>query len=206
MSSSKDSVQRRELASLTQEEVGFVLCNLGLSKHVGSFARFGVDGIVLAALKSEKDLEGELGMSSHVQRINLISHVKDFVDKKGVPVHLLSEVQGGERTRALSTLNVDEVGTLLSAIELPGIIGKFTEARVDGSMLSEINEDDLKKELKVDSRLQRSKLIKKVEDFKINGVPSNLVGEEGEDEAKRDGVDDYDDLEDDEDDDYAKRK
>ena len=42
MSSSKDSVRRRELASLTQEEVGFVLCNLGLSKHVGSFARFGV--------------------------------------------------------------------------------------------------------------------------------------------------------------------
>ena len=35
-----------------------------------------MDGIVLAALKSEKDLDGELGMSSHVQRLNLISHVK----------------------------------------------------------------------------------------------------------------------------------
>ena len=30
----------------------------------------------MAALKSEKDLDGELGMSSHVQRLNLISHVK----------------------------------------------------------------------------------------------------------------------------------
>ena len=71
------------------------------------------------------------------------------MDKKGVPVNLLEAIKVGERTRALSTLNVDEVGTLLSAIELPGIVDKFSEARVDGSMLSEINEDDLKKELKV---------------------------------------------------------
>ena len=46
MSSSRSaSPRRRELTSLSQEEVGFVLSNLGLSKHVSSFARFGVGEI-----------------------------------------------------------------------------------------------------------------------------------------------------------------
>ena len=93
-------VKRKELHLLTCEEVGYLLCHLGLDKHVSHFERFGVDGIVLTALKTEKDLEGELGMTSHVQRINLISHVKEFVDKKGVPVDLLDPVRGaGTRTR-----------------------------------------------------------------------------------------------------------
>ena len=95
------ATKRKELSALTSQEVGYLLCQLGLDKHVGSFQRFGVDGVVLAALKTEKDLEGELGMASHVQRVNLISHVKEFVDKKGVPVDLLEPVRGVERTRAL---------------------------------------------------------------------------------------------------------
>ena len=63
----------------------------------------------------------------------------------------------------------------------------------------------------MDSRLQRSKLIKKVEDFKTYGVPSSLVGEEGEGgETKQDGVEDYDDRDsvmgEDDEDDYGARK
>ena len=127
-------VKRKELHLLTCEEVGYLLCHLGLDKHVSHFERFGVDGIVLAALKTEKDLEGELGMTSHVQRINLISHVKEFVDKKGVTVDLLDPVRGaGTRTRALSSLNVDEVCTLLECIELPSIVEAATTFRVDGA-------------------------------------------------------------------------
>ncbi|KAH8074830.1 hypothetical protein JL720_10571 [Aureococcus anophagefferens] len=54
-------------------------------------------------------------MASHVQRVNLISHVKEFVDKKGVPV---------------------------------------------------------------ESRLQRSKLLKKVGGFRTYGVSGSLIGDE----------------------------
>ena len=49
----------------------------------------------------------------------------------------------------------------------------------------------------MDSRLQRSKLIKKVEDFKTYGVPTDLVDEPegggGGDEAKNDAEDEDED-------------
>ena len=172
------ATKRKELSALTSQEVGYLLCQLGLDKHVGSFQRFGVDGVVLAALKTEKDLEGELGMASHVQRVNLISHVKEFVDKKGVPVDLLEPVRGVERTRALSSLNVDEVCALLESIELPSIVEAAQQSRLDGSMLAEITDADLTKELKVESRLQRSKLLKKVGGFRTYGVSGSLIGDE----------------------------
>ncbi|KAH8055788.1 hypothetical protein JL721_3831 [Aureococcus anophagefferens] len=149
------ATKRKELSALTSQEVGYLLCQLGLDKHVGSFQRFGVDGVVLAALKTEKDLEGELGMASHVQRVNLISHVKEFVDKKGVPVDLLEP-----------------------SIELPSIVEAAQQSRLDGSMLAEITDADLTKELKVESRLQRSKLLKKVGGFRTYGVSGSLIGDE----------------------------
>lgn len=179
-------VKRRPLSELSPYDVGHLLCQLGLDKHVANFERLNVDGIMLMALKTEKDLEGELGMSSHVQRVNLIAHVKEFVDKKGVPVELLEPVRGVERARALSSLNVDEVGRLLETIELPSIVEKASEHRVDGSLLAEVTDDDLKKELNVESRLQRSKLLKKVKEFKTYGVPGQLVSDPAERQYEED--------------------
>lgn len=91
-----------------------------------------------------------------MQRLNLITHVADFVKMKGVPLELLEPMPTGRRMRALSSLNVDEVSTMLQSLELPGVVEKFSASgvRVDGSILSEIREEDLKGELKVDSRLQ----------------------------------------------------
>ena len=43
-------------------------------------------------------------------------------------------------------------------------------------MLAEITDTDLQKELKVESRLQRSKLLKKVGDFRTYGVQNSLLG------------------------------
>ncbi|GMI59982.1 hypothetical protein ScalyP_jg9616 [Parmales sp. scaly parma] len=176
---------KRPLNSLSIREVGYLLAALGLEKHVSSFERMAVDGVLLAELKVEKDLEGELGITSHVQRLNLISHVKDF--QKGVAVELLEPPRlGGSRTRALSSLNVEEVSTLLKRIELPSVVELFQTARVDGSLLGEIKEEDLKTDkegLKVDSRLQRTKLLKKIGDFKAYGVPSDMVGEEKRNDA-----------------------
>ncbi|GMI35873.1 hypothetical protein TrCOL_g534 [Triparma columacea] len=86
---SAPGIPRRLLSTLTVKEVGFILVSLGLDKHVDNFTRFGIDGVVLAALKTEKDLDGELGISSHVQRLNLLSHIKDWTDKKGVPLELV---------------------------------------------------------------------------------------------------------------------
>jgi len=137
------------MSSLDVKDVGYILCHLGLDKHVNQFRRFGIDGVVLAALKTEKDLEGELGLTSHVQRLNLISHIKDWTDKKGVPEELLVP-KVAERARALSELNVEETCRLLEAIELPGVKEKAEAFKLDGHMLSVITEADLTKELKVE--------------------------------------------------------
>jgi hypothetical protein len=45
-------------------------------------------------------------------------------------------------------------------------------------MLAEITDADLTKELKVESRLQRSKLLKKVGGFRTYGVSGSLIGDE----------------------------
>ncbi|GMH47801.1 hypothetical protein TrRE_jg7924 [Triparma retinervis] len=184
------ATKRRLLSTLTVEEVGFLLVALGLDKHVDNFSRFGIDGVVLAALKTEKDLEGELGVGSHVQRLNLLSHIKDWTDKKGVPSDLIAP-KVFERSRALSELDVHETCRLLEAIELPGVREKALDFRLDGHMLSVITEDDLKKELKVESRLQRSKLLKKVGEYNINGVPASIIADP-EDRTRAARADTYD--------------
>ena len=74
------TVPKKKVQELTQEEVGYLLTNLGLDKHVETFRKFHVDGVTLAAFKTETDLSTELNMKSHVQRLNLISHIKDFLD------------------------------------------------------------------------------------------------------------------------------
>ena len=153
-STAAPTVPKKKLQELTQEEVGFLLTNLGLDKHVDTFKNFHVDGVVLGSLKSESDLSSELAIKSHVQRLNLISHIKDFTDQKGVPLNLLepplSTSEG--RHRALSSLNVNEVGELMQRIELPNMKQIAEEFNLDGSMLSEVNDNDLQKELKVESR------------------------------------------------------
>ena len=50
-------VKRKELHLLTCEEVGYLLCHLGLDKHVSHFERFGVDGIVLASTHGSANAE-----------------------------------------------------------------------------------------------------------------------------------------------------
>jgi len=193
---SKEPETKKKLQLLTQEEVSILLQNLGLDKHIETFRRFHVDGVVLSSFKAETDLSGELQMKSHVQRLNLISHIKDFLDvQKGVPLALLEPpIESRSRHRALSSLNVTEVGQLMTRLELPNIAGIAEEHRLDGSMLAEVTDSDLKSELKIESRMQRAKVIKKVTDFKTYGVPIEFLGEhDDDDDCRGEGKTDYDD-------------
>lgn len=65
---STPSVPRKELASVTSDEVGNLLSQLGLGRHVATFKRMHIDGVTLSALKTEKDLEGELVRRDHLGR------------------------------------------------------------------------------------------------------------------------------------------
>ncbi len=75
------------------------------------------------------------------------------------------QVPGSQPLR-VSAWSVDDVGRWLQCLSLSQYQSAFAEAAVDGALLYDLNEDDLKNTLGIDHRLHSKKIVKAIERLK----------------------------------------
>ena len=86
--------------------------------------------------------------------------------------------------RPLEELTVEEVGVLLSSCKLSKFVDEMKDNDVDGPTLMEISHEDELKELGISITVKARMFHKKVEVFKYDGVPLELLGESVKEEQQ----------------------
>lgn len=83
---------------------------------------------------------------------------KDSTTKQ-IPCSAVTEIRNDNR-QYLSSLNMDEVQSVLAKNGLEQYADVFRKERIDGGILSMLGDDDLRLELKIESRLHRLRLMR----------------------------------------------
>ena len=90
--------------------------------------------------------------------------------------------------KPLKQLSVDDVSTLLESVKLGKFVDEMRENDVDGETLYEVKDDDELKELGISLGVKARMFFKKVEEYKFQGVPFDLLGIEIKQEVESNNV------------------
>jgi hypothetical protein len=90
--------------------------------------------------------------------------------------------------KPLKQLSVDDVSTLLESVKLGKFVDEMRENDVDGETLYEVKDDDELKELGISLGVKARMFYNKIEEYKFQGVPFDLLGIEIKQEVKSNNV------------------